>query len=1035
MTDFLISRLIAVSMTFLSLIILGWVASRDIPVSLMPDIDIPEITIQVSYPNLSARQMENTITAPVRRQLLQIPGLDDMISESRAGHAIIRLRLDYGTDMHFAFVTANEKIDMAMQSLPNDIDRPRIIKASAVDIPVFRINVSTSMPDTVTLIKHGNDENTFLELSRFTENVVRRRIEQLPEVALVDISGLAQPEIVIIPDTVKMENLGLTVADIDKTLDDNNKSLGSILVRDGQYQYHIRVASTLTDKRDVGDLYINKSDRLFRLGDIAVINTLPVKERGLFVANGKRAVTMSVIKQSEARMETLKEKMTSLISQMETDYPELDFELVRDQSRLLDMAISGLGKSLLLGGGMAFLVLFFFLKDARAPLLIGITIPVSVIVSLLFFDLAGLSINIVSLSGLVLGVGMMIDNSIIVIDNISQYADRGAGIRESCIEGTNEVIRPLLSSVLTTCAVFLPLILLSGISGAIFYDQAMAVTIGLFTSLGVSITLLPVYFSLIYRGKFLKRTSNWLKRMNPLNYEGLYSRGYQFIFTNKLPAIIFFIILAAGAIWFFPYLKKEKFPRVPQSDILLHIDWNENINIAENRRRTLNIMERYPDLVAHYNMHAGEQQFLLNRDHIQGFEEVSLYIESGDEEKVEILKNYLTETLLAMYPSATFTFERSDNIFEQAFSDDTAPLEVHLIPVTQNNETTLKDLLSVRNRLKDSLNIKIQNIRSHREINIRIDHEKLLLYHVATDNLLKELQSALNETRFTDVRSSQNFIPVRLGLGEKQIENIVSSGFVRNDENMEIPIRLLVTLYQGEGLKDITGGKEGEYFPFKLDIAEETLPATEAKIKQILGNFPRYRASFKGSIYANRELVKEMAIVMVVSLLLLYFILAAQFESLWQPVIVLTEIPVNLTAAFFMLYLFDSSVNIMSLIGMVVMSGIVINDSILKIDTINRLLKSGYSLTDAIKTGGERRLKPILMTSLTTILALLPFLFTEDLGSVIQKPLALSVIGGMLLGTFVSLYYVPLFYYLIKSKMTGKRLTSGSQSGTKSINM
>ncbi|HYQ57831.1 MAG TPA: efflux RND transporter permease subunit, partial [Draconibacterium sp.] len=447
MVKFLLKRPIAVTMTFVSILVLGIASLTKLPVSLMPDIDIPKITVHAQYPNHSAQELEQTVAKPLRQQLMQVAHLADIKSESCDGSCIIELDFEYGSDIDFVFIEVNEKIDRAINNLPREIQRPRVIKASATDIPVFYLNL-TLKNQSETSIK-SNDlfpvTQEFTELSNFSSQVIQKRIEQLQEVAMVDVSGQVFPELLIVPDNKKIEALQIKLADIEQAIRANDIDLGNLIIRDGQYQYNIRFESTLRTLKDIENIYFKIDDRLLQLKDIAQVIQHPAKRQGMVTANGKDAITMAVIKQSDAQMRDLKLRINKLIEHFQNDYPNIDFEISRNQTLLLDYSISNLQQSLILGGFLAFLLMFFFLKDLRSPFLIGITIPASLVISLLCFYIAGISINIISLSGLILGVGMMIDNSIIVIDNISQHRERGKNIWQACADGTNEVFRPLLS--------------------------------------------------------------------------------------------------------------------------------------------------------------------------------------------------------------------------------------------------------------------------------------------------------------------------------------------------------------------------------------------------------------------------------------------------------------------------------------------------------------------------------------------------------------------------------------------------------------
>ncbi len=1006
MVDFLIRRPVAVSMSFLAIIVLGIVASARLPVSLMPDIDIPKITVEVSGKNMPARELENTVVKPLRNQLIQLAHLEDIESQTRDGNSILQLIFSYKTDVDYAFIEVNEKIDRAMQSLPKDMPRPRAIKASITDIPVFYLNL--------TLKDQGNDggeiPTQFMELSRFSNTVIKKRIEQLQEVAMVDLSGKMNTEIALIPDWNALDALGININTLENALKSQDFNMGNLQIRDGQYVYNVRFNSVLKNIRDIENTYIKIEERLFRIKELADVKERPQQRQGMVVFNGKEAISMAIIKHSDAQMEMLKSKLSELIGHFNEDYPHISFDIVHDQSALLDYSISNVKQSLLWGALLAFVIMFLFMGDFKSPLLIGITIPVSLIVSLLFFYLLGISINIISLSGLVLGIGMMIDNSIIVIDNIAQYREHNGLLDNSCIRGTNEVIRPLISSVLTTCAVFIPLIFISGISGALFYDQAMAITIGLMVSLAVSITLLPVCYQLVYRNQ--KKAVKTRK----FRFEDVYKTGFRLVMKNQAWAWTLFVLMLGGAVMLYQHLDKQKLPAMEKSEILVNINWNEKIHVEENKFRTVQLMNGING-IEHYLGMVGRQQFLLGKRKDATVSEAVIYLKAASPAQLEQAFSNVQNKVGTRYKNAIVSYEVAESIFDLIFSDGQPPLLAKLRPLNIGDPENNRHLANLTGQIQRELpGIATDRPVWQEQIVMAIDAEKLLVYNIGFEPVYNKLKSAFNEHEVLQLYENQDLVPVIIGGKSQVLQDIIKTLNVQNSDGELIPMRTLFSETRSFDLKTIHAGKEGEYFPLGMDIAPGQVAATTSAIKQLANNGSGFEVGFEGSIFTNRELVTELFIILMIALLLLYFILAAQFESLVLPLIVLLEVPIDVFGAFLMLKLFGASINLMSMIGIVVMSGIIINDSILKIDTINRLRSEGSPLLRALSVAGKRRLKPIIMTSTTTILALVPFLFSKGLGADLQKPLALAVIGGMTIGTLVSLYFVPLLYYLLKKE-------------------
>lgn len=748
MIRFLITRPIAVCMVFIAAVVLGIVAYHTLPVSLMPDIPIPVVTVNITYKNSSSRELENAVVKPVRAQLMQVAHLSEIKSETRDGQAVINLRFDYGTNVDYAFIEVNEKIDGAMNSLPRDLERPRVIKASATDIPVFYLNLSLKDSDSLRSDNSDEADDRFIELSEFAESVIRKRIEQLPEVALVDISGTVSPQLTIEPDMQKMQSLNFSLAQLENALSQNNVNAGNILIRDGHYQYNIRFTSVLRNKEDVEKIFIKASGKIFRLKDIAAVSIDPQKRTGMFAANSKPAITMAVIKQANARLADMKDQIRQLVDRFEKDYPGIHFEASQDQTQLLDYSISNLKQNLGQGLLLVILVVFIFMKDIKLPLLIGLSLMVSIIISLLFFSMMHLSINIISLAGLILAVGNMMDNSIVVTDNISQYRERNFTVDEACIAGTGEVIVPQLSSMLVNVAVFLPLIFLSGIAGALMYDEAISVSIGLSVSYITGITFMPVVYRLAYRRVY--KAENKIRQVKEkmfnvlgtgfkkiFDLDKVYTSGLDFTFRHrKLNILMYLMMLPVGLIVLMA-IRKEKMPALTQTETIIMVDWNENINAGENKLRVSRLLKSIEPETVQSNSFIGRQQFLLNREKEMSPSEARIYIKTDTPEKVKLIENKVKKFLTEEYGRARFGFEAPTSIFEKLFTSSEPPLVAEISMINSNIEPDIPALIKTCVELNgDSTLMSANKIPLQEHIILIVNMEKLLLYNVTYDALL-----------------------------------------------------------------------------------------------------------------------------------------------------------------------------------------------------------------------------------------------------------------------------------------------------------
>jgi len=984
-------------MVYLALILLGIYSLFFIPVSLLPEIDAPAITIKISYPGKLAKEIEQSVTSTFRFYLQQVNRIESLESETRDNEAVISIRFKYGTDGDKAFFDINEKIDLAMSFVPREVQRPQVIQTSENDLPVFNINICYK--DTTK----GLDR--MVELSQLVQFVFKKRLEQLPEVALTDITGLLQSEIRVIPDQSKLAMLGVTYQQIRNAIEQAMNSFGSIKYKQGQLVYDISFENEISKPDDIENLFIEAGGRVFRLGDIATITQCAQRSDGYFKFNGKHSISIAVLKTSNAKISELKTAILNQLSHFKSEFPGLEFHISNDQSHILDLSISNLRTSLILGIILAVGVMFLFIGDYRSPFIMAVTIPVSLIISTFAFHLIGLSVNIVSLAGLILGVGMMVDNSIVVIDNITQWKLRGASNEESVVYGTNEVITPLLSSMLTTCAVFLPLIFLSGIAGELFYDQAMAVTVGLVISFWVSITLIP---TLYYTSKYFKSQVNH-QPIIPL--ERPYLVGHILVEKRKKLALIITLAMLLATPFVFSHMDKQQIPNLSHRELIANITWSNNISVDENCNRFESLITILTDLSKQHAAYIGRQQFMV----INGFEneenQLKVYVKFNDDVDIEKSKSIITKAIKSIDSNADLKFKYPETAFDRVFPTSSYNLKVKIYTGSGLNsvpvELVRKELHLIAESCNSSYSISIPD--SSTRIFLQIFPERLLLYHIDTKSLVDVVRKELGFMKITNLSYEQQTLPVYFGGSYDYIERIIAETGVKNSFGELIPLRQLVRVKSENNPRSLFADANGLYYPINIK-------ANENDAESIIKNLQRsnkgelYSLGYSGDYFKSKNTASELIVVLLVSVLLLYFIMAAQFESVWQPLIVLIELPVDFGLALTILWIFGGTVNVMSLIGLVVMGGIVINDSILKIDTINRLLNKGVSIEKAIKHAGVRRVKAIVMTSLTTILAIVPILFGSDIGSELQQPMSVVLIAGMTLGTLVSLFIIPLLF-------------------------
>jgi len=1041
--------------------------------------------VQVSYPNASARTVEDAVVSPLRNALLQVNKLTDLRSRAREEAAVLYLDFPFGTNPDLAFIEVNEKIDQAMSGLPRDVERPRVLATDVSDIPVVQLSVTIpprpSQRGGEGVFQEGDSDQrnadleqrkgttatpppwggwggtTMLPLSDLARNVLRRRLEQLPEVAFADLSGQQTPRLVVRPDQGALRSLGLTENDLSALLREANIELGGLLLADGHYQYNVRFTGDLRTADDLRGLFLRVGERTVALGELATVTYEAQPPRGAYSYDGRPGIVFTVRKRADARLFALRDNLQTLVADLRTEYPDLRFDLANDQTAVLRASIDNLSSGLLYGAGFAILILFAFFREWRRPLLIGLAVPIALLIAVLGFYLAGLSVNVISLAGLILGLGLMIDNSIIVLDNIASRPvdEHDLGADAGTTEGakgpgvpaptpvktrrigrisaaTNEVIRPLISSALTTVAVFVPLVLLSGIAGALFRDQAIAVTLALVASLLVAYFLLPMLSLLVgpsnarqpnqkspienREHEVLRSKSRISNTSNTSNVPPLHGSGaggkvsVTRNSTTKLPNYI--TTLLPMAIWLLAgyflltALPTQGFPNLSRTDFQIAAEWNEALPLSTHRTRVRALNESLRERFGgHTAAFVGERRFLLDEEN-QAVNAAELQLYLDDPPPVGFADDLLAEWRVA-YPAATFTFRPVANLFDRIFLNDEPWLELRLRDAAARETPAWATAQPLLGDLRAAGLTPTPPARAD-AVALRIDYAQLATSRVDAARLRDRLLTLFSENEVTSLRANDRALPVLIAGADDLSTDRLLRATVTNRDGNEIPLRYLISTERRPDYRVLTADRAGEYLA--LTFPEGTAPE---RVTAAAAAYPTFTAQLAGRFLTDRSRISELGGVLLISLLLLYLILAAQFEGLRLPFVVLLVVPVSLVGSLLALWLTGGTLNLLSLIGMVVTGGIVVNDAIIKVDMIERGRAAGLSVDEAIREASRRRLRAIVMTSLTTMLALAPVLFTSGLGAELQQPLAITVIGGLTVGTVGSLYLVPGLYRLL----------------------
>jgi len=985
-------------MVTLALLVFSVLALVQLPINLLPSIDVPSIVIKVSAPNSSPQAIEENILKPIRENLLTLSDLKDIESTASGESGQIHIQFSYKANMNLTYIEVNERIDRLQDQLPQNLTRPKVIRLSTSDIPVVRLQVVPK------------DFNNYVAVSELTTKVIRRRIEQLDGVSLVSITGERETEIAVTPKFNKLAAYNISLSTLLNTINNSNVDWGSINVKDGQYRYYVKVASSISTPEEILNLPIRTADdNIVRIAEIADVEEKARPPMGYHLLNQDEGLAVIIHKQSNARMMDLLSKIGESVLVFEEEYPQASFKLTQNQSKLLSAGINNLKTALLFGGIFAFAVLFVFMSNIRLALIMGISLPISLLLSFLVFYVAGISINIISLSGLALGLGMLIDNAIIVLDNISAKRKEGYSLTDSCVLGVKEVSAPLISSVLTTLAVFVPLVFLHGMSGALFYDQAIAVAAILGVSLLVAFSVLPLLYKLYFNDDTVPDTNNRLFAFI-LN---LYDKIFKTVWQYKAISLSVIILLSVIGIWLGLQSPQSAMPQIQRNELLLKIDWNEPIDLNENELRILSIVSELSAKVIFTESEIGKVGFALTTSEY-GREKAEVYFLLEDKTTERIFKQDLDQLLSSNFPKAVFTISPAPNAFDQLFTSSKPYLMIKL------RQT---DSLIGANRVEQVLGNETSDASFGKgfsletSVKLMINNERLALYKVDREAIQMQLSRIFSSTEITTLkRFGSNTIVSLMAYPEAHYD--FDRLYINSHDGTSYPLSTFVSIAYEQHHKFITADRKGTYQAISF-ASMNNIDHTLSAIKKTLVK-ENILVDFDGTYFETRENLQQLSLVLFISFALLYFILAAQFESFLQPLIIIFTLPLGVGGSLLLIYLTGSSLNIMTAIGIIVMLGIMINDAILKLDTINRQVKlinpgsvTNHNLFLAIHKAGTSRLRPILMTSVTTILALTPVLFTSGLGADLQFGLVIAVMGGLSVGTLTSIFFVPLMYYYI----------------------
>jgi len=1008
-------------MIILAVFIFGGVALSRLSVNLLPEINAPVLLVRTQWQGASAQEVERTVNQRLEAVLSTISGVQHIHSISKQGLSLISLQFGWGTNMNLAFLNTREKLDQIQYGLPRQVSRPDLIRSSPSDKPIAVLSVTSTS-------QNANSFNTKMELRQWTNQVLTRRLEQIDGVAQAVMVGAVQPEVQIHFKPNLIDQYGLSIDQIRQAISNANYFTSNGQLRDGWYRYSLKIESRLKSLNEIRTLPIAKlgNSRILHLNDVATIKMGQHTPTSFSLLDQQQILTVLVKKDYGSNTVRVFGKIKPVITSLKQQYPNIKVQVLTQTASTIRNTISNLLQTLLVGGILAFLILFIYLRDPRLPLSIGISIPISIFLTFLVMYIANIQLNIISLSGLTLGIGLLVDNSIVVLDNIQRHRKLNPKkILLAADVGTREVAMAVTASTLTTISVFLPLVFLGGFQGVFFRDQALTLSISLVASLIVAILILPV---LTVRLQKVGSHSNWDRDYTfVVKVQDAYERGLQYVLHHPMFGISIFItgvLLAAAG---FIYLPKKVLPNIPSKRMIYRVTLPANSSLKTSRFTA-------GQMIADIDHKAGTQDILslggyTDQTNLAELSEESLnrfrlQIPVSNKHQSQEVRSALAKWM-RQHPEWAITHLQSNTPFQSLLNFDTTPLKLEFVGKNRNHSQQLSQNFSktIKKEFPD-WSMQVIHGKKQQIWSITFKDGALLDLGLTQQQIISYIQSLSAGNEVTEWDHDQDEIQIRLFSKHGSYPQLANLTFPSNGRM--IPLHNIATIKKISQPEELSRQNQTPVLAYTTNVSLVNWWWHRKEYKAFIQRFIHnngIRIIPSGLALQLQQLFTHLGWLLLLSVVIIFIILASQFESLLYPFIILFSIPFAWIGSILLLWIFGLSINIFSFLGLLVLTGIAVNDAILKVDFMKRYYEEFGNLQDAIAKAGEHRFRSVVMTTLTTILGLLPMTIPWGAGYAYRQSLGVSLMGGMISSTLLTLFLIPLIFLWVqrfREKLFGK---------------
>ena len=1023
---FAVNSPVTISMIVLAILLLGKISYDRLNVDLLPNMNSPRLFVEIEAGERPPEEIEKLFMENMESMATRQKDVTQVSSIIKAGSARLTVEYVQNKDMDEAFLDLQKALNPFSQN--SDIQS---------------INITQHDPNTAPVVLIAMSHRTITdmaELRKMAESYIRNELIRLEGVAEVALSGQEMPILTIKTDPYLLNSFGLTMADIAARIESNNQSISGGRVSEMGLQYLVKSSTLFNSEADFENLIVSyrATDALgttsatsstvqsenrapVHLGEVATIQFENDRPNNIVRINGERCIGMSVYKEMQQNTVRVVDKVKRQLGLIEQALPGYNFVVINDQGTFIKQAIGEVKNSAILGMLLAVVILFLFLRRVGATLIVSLAIPVSIVAAFNMMYFNGLTLNIMTLSGLALGGGMLIDNAIVVIESIFRNREQGTDRVESIVNGTTEVSGAVIASTLTTVVVFLPIVYIHGASGALFKDQAWTVAFTLVSSLFVALLVIPAFYN--------KLTES---NKNQTSAKSIQFGWYRDLLTSFIKyrwiVVLVSVLLLAGTAILLPFVGTEFLPRSESKTFTVSVKLPEGTRI-ERTDAVVNNLEYLlytisGDSLCTIYSHAGV-----------GSSENEIF----EGEHTAVIRVKLSETsplspaeVMSRFVDATndiegleLTFKQDDNSLGSIFGDESAPIVVEIKGDDLNEIADISDEVLYRmENIEGIYNIKSSMADGAPELTVSIDRTMAGIYNISIQTVIDQLRQQLQGRNIgkMDYKGEMRSIVIK-------VPDITVSDFqdlvIRNG-NQEFRLREIATVTRTVAPKEIFRRNQNRINKILADkVVDVSLDKVAEQIRQSVKDIElpvNYSITVTGEEEKRRESMKSLMFALMLSIVLVYMVLASQFESLLHPFTILLTIPLALVGAVLMFLITGTTLNIMGVIGIIMLAGIAVNNSIILVVRINQL-KTTMNLTDAIVQAGQQRIRPIIMTTLTTILALLPMSFNIGEGAALRSSMAIAVIGGLVTSTLMSLVVIPCVYCIFeqtKNSITGK---------------